>query len=251
MTAHAVHTATPPQRARAALAAHPPHGTSIPPQSVRPAPPAIRVTERLATPVPYADGLLLQESAADRLVTGTDHGTLILLEHEAVYTAGRRSDPSDFPVDGTPVVPVNRGGKVTWHGPGQLVGYPVVRLATGVGVVDCVRALEGALLETAAAFGVTGIRIDGRAGAWAAPAPGIAPVKFGQVGIHASAGIITHGVALNCSNSLDPFANFVPCGITDAGVSTLSELAGRTITPADAAPHLRSALLRALEGITA
>ena len=210
--------------------------------------PGLRVIGLDSEPVPYARGLALQREAAARLAAHTDHGTLILLEHEAVFTAGRRSTPDEYPRDGTPVIPVDRGGRVTWHGPGQLVAYPIVRLATGVGVVDCVRALEEALLATAAAFGVHGHRVDGRSGAWARPD---APVKFAQVGIHASAGIITHGLALNCSNTLAPFAQFVPCGITDAGVSSLSELAGTTITPADAAPILRTELRSALAELTA
>ncbi len=212
----------------------------------------LRVEGPGSEPVPYERGLRLQDEAVARLTDRIDHGTLILLEHSPVYTAGRRADPAEYPQDGTPVVPVNRGGRVTWHGPGQLVAYPIVRLAHGVGVVDCVRALEGALISTAAAFGVCGERIAGRAGAWSTPPhPGATAVKFGQVGIHASAGIITHGVALNCSNSLEPFEGFVPCGITDAGVSTLSALAGTQVTPADAAPILRAELLLALAELTA
>lgn len=233
------------------VAPHPPSVRSS--HRVRPLGPRLRVDGLNSEPVPYELGLRLQADAVTRLTEQRDHGTLILLEHEPVYTAGRRADPEEYPQDGTPVVPVNRGGRVTWHGPGQLVAYPIVRLAPGVGVVDCVRALEGALISTAAAFGVRGERIAGRTGAWAvSPSPaGEVPVKFGQVGIHASAGIITHGVALNCSNSLEPFGRFVPCGITDAGVSTLSELSGTRVGPADAAPILRTELLLALAELTA
>lgn len=204
--------------------------------------------------VPYEDGLALQQRAVDRITAGTDEGTVFMLEHEPVYTAGRRSDPAEYPNDGTPVVSVDRGGKVTWHGPGQLVAYPVIRLAAGWGVVDFVRALEGALIEVAADFGVAGFRVPGRSGVWTHPqgdphdAP---PAKVAQIGLHASAGIITHGVAINCSNELTPFESFVPCGITDAGVTTLSELAGRRITPGEVAPALSARLAPLLAECTA
>ncbi|WP_087012790.1 lipoyl(octanoyl) transferase LipB [Leucobacter sp. 7(1)] len=195
--------------------------------------------------VPYTAGLALQQRAVDRLHRGVDRGTVYLLEHPPVYTAGRRSDAADYPRDGTEVVTVDRGGKVTWHGPGQLVAYPVIRLADSCGVVDFVRALEGALISVAAHFGVDGFRVDGRSGVWTQPATGRA-AKLAQIGLHTSAGIVTHGLALNCSNDLSPFTNFVPCGITDADVTSLSRLAGTRITPADAAPILETHLSSAL-----
>ncbi|WP_449283642.1 lipoyl(octanoyl) transferase LipB [Leucobacter sp.] len=196
--------------------------------------------------VPYPRGLELQHAAAQRIRDGADRGTVLLLEHTPVYTAGRRALPEEYPQDGTPVVPVDRGGKVTWHGPGQLVVYPVIRLRERLRVVDFVRLLERVVIETAAEFGIAGFRIPGRAGVWAetgAPAPS----KFAQIGIHTSGGIVTHGLAVNCSNDLSPFANFVPCGITDAGVATLSGLAGCTVSPADIAPVLEARLAAALE----
>ncbi|GAA1317486.1 lipoyl(octanoyl) transferase LipB [Leucobacter albus] len=180
-----------------------------------------------------------------------DAGTVLLLEHTPVYTAGRRAEAHEYPSDGTPVVAVNRGGKVTWHGPGQLVAYPVIRLASGFGGADLVRALEGALIAVVAEFGIAGTRVDGRTGVWtelrasAAPAPTLS--KLAQIGIHVSRRIVTHGIALNCSNDLAPFANFVPCGITDAGVTTLSDCVGRTVTPAEVAPALERHLAPVLE----
>lgn len=200
--------------------------------------------------VPYARGLELQREAVTRLRSGEDRGTILLLEHEAVYTAGRRSLPKEFPRDGTPVVPVDRGGKVTWHGPGQLAAYPVVRLREKLQVVDFVRLLEQVVIDVSAEFGAAGFRISGRSGVWADTGDAV-PAKFAQIGLHTSDGIVTHGLALNCSNDLTPFANFVPCGITDAGVTTLSLLAGRRITPAEIAPPLRDRLALAVEEVAA
>ena len=210
-----------------------------------PAPPRF-VTAGLAPHlVPYTAGLALQERAADRVQRGVDRGTVYLLEHPPVYTAGRRSDPAEYPQDGTEVVAVDRGGKVTWHGPGQLVAYPVVRLAQGRGVVDFVRALERMLIAVIAEHGVQGVQVAGRSGVWTHADHG--PLaKIAQIGLHASAGIITHGLALNCSNELDAFDTFVPCGITDAGVTSLSALAGRTISPADVVQGLERHLAATL-----
>lgn len=200
--------------------------------------------------VPYERGLALQAEAVSRLETGADRGTLLLLEHEPVYTAGRRSDPADYPRDGSPVVPVDRGGKVTWHGPGQLVAYPVVRLRERYGVVDFVRELEQALIDTIAEFGVPGFRVEGRSGVWVDAGDPV-PSKVAQVGIHTRDGIVTHGVALNCSNEAAPFANIVPCGIADAGVTTLSAVACAPIPPAAAAPELGRRMLTMLEEVSA
>lgn len=182
--------------------------------------------------------------------TTTDRGTLFMLEHEAVYTAGRRALPEEYPSDGTPVVTVDRGGKVTWHGPGQLVAYPVIRLRNPLGVVDLVRSLESIIIATIGELGVEGFRVEGRAGVWV-DAGAETPSKVAQIGIHTSDGIVTHGLAINCSNDLAPFKNFVPCGITDAGVTTLSHVTGRRITPSDVAPFLHAHLTTALEELAA
>lgn len=191
----------------------------------------------------------MQQAAVMRIEAGEDRGTVFLLEHEPVYTAGRRSLAEEYPSNGTPVVPVNRGGKVTWHGPGQLVGYPVIRLRDRLATVDFVRKLEELLIEVSAEFGVAGHRVPGRSGVWADGGEGSPPRKYAQIGLHAKAGIITHGFALNCSNSLEPFTSFVPCGITDATVTTLSALAGRSITPADVLPTLVPRLTRTIEEV--
>lgn len=196
--------------------------------------------------VPYARGLALQAEASARLEAGADRGELLLLEHEPVYTAGRRALPEEQPTDGTPVVPVSRGGKVTWHGPGQLVGYPIVRLRRPQAVVDFVRALEAALIAAVRELGADAIAVPERSGVWAVAQDG-ALVKIGQIGLSARRGVIGHGFALNCSNALEPFAAIVPCGITDAGVGSLSTVLGRRVDPADALPVLLPRLQRMLE----
>lgn len=197
--------------------------------------------------VPYERGIDLQQRAAARLIEGEDRGTVLLLEHEAVYTAGRRSLPEEYPDDGSPVVPVDRGGKVTWHGPGQLVGYPVIRLRERLNVVDFVRVLEEVLIDAVAEIGVHGYRVPGRSGVWAEQDG--RELKFAQIGLHAKEGIITHGFALNCSNSLAPFDHFVPCGITDAGVASLTTLRGIETSPADVLPLIEPRLTAALEEV--
>ncbi len=198
------------------------------------------------TTVPYARGLALQAEATARVEAGSDRGELLLLEHEAVYTAGRRAQPDEHPTDGTPVVPVSRGGRVSWHGPGQLVGYPIVRLRRPQAVVDFVRALEAVLIEVARELGADAVAVPERSGVWAPDAEGVL-VKIGQIGLSARRGVIGHGFAINCSNDLEPFAAIVPCGITDAGVGSLSTVLGRRVEPADVLPVLLPRVLHLLE----
>lgn len=215
------------------------------------APPTISVETAGFAPdyVSYDGGLELQSAAVERIHSGADRGTIIVLEHEPVYTAGRRSTPDEYPQDGTPVVPVTRGGKVTWHGPGQLVVYPIVQLNERYRVVDFVRALERVIIDAAAEIGAAGYRVPEFPGVWAdtqaAGAHSTVQAKFAQIGLHSSRRIITHGIAVNCSNDLAPFENFVPCGIEDAQVATLSDLVGRTVTPEAFAP----ALVRHMRGL--
>ncbi len=177
---------------------------------------------------------------------GTRPGTVLLLEHPDVYTAGRRTEPHERPLDGTPVVDVDRGGKITWHGPGQLVGYPIVKLPDGVYVVDYVRRLEEALIRTLHDFRLEPERVAGRSGVWLA-ADGWRPErKIVAVGIRVSRGTTQHGFGFNVAPDLGAFGRIVPCGISDAGVTSLSAELARTVTVAEAAtavePHLRDLL---------
>ncbi|RLP71900.1 lipoyl(octanoyl) transferase LipB [Mycetocola tolaasinivorans] len=188
----------------------------------------------------YQVGWTHQRTLHEAVVNGTADDTLLLCEHPPVFTAGRSARPDEYPADGTPVVPVTRGGRVTWHGPGQLVGYPIMRLtplgddSSLVDVVGHVRALERVLVHTAAHFGVDSFRVPGRSGVWVTSISGT-PAKIGAIGIRVERGASLHGFALNCSGDLAGFAQIVPCGIRDAGVSSLSIAAGREISTATAA----------------
>jgi lipoyl(octanoyl) transferase len=177
-----------------------------------------------------------QRRVHEEVVAGCAPDTVLLLEHPSVYTAGKRTEPLDRPTDGTPVVDVDRGGKITWHGPGQLVGYPIMRLPEPVDVVAFVRRTEQLLIDTCAEFGVATRRIEGRSGAWI-PADDRGPDrKIGAIGIRVARGVTLHGFALNCDCDLAAFDRIVPCGIRDAGVTSLSAELGRPVTVADVLP---------------
>ena len=198
--------------------------------------------------VPYPAGWDLQRRLHQRRAAGAIPDVCLLLEHEPVYTAGKRTSPGDRPVGdpGVPVIDVDRGGKITWHGPGQLVGYPIVALAEPVDVIAYVRAVEEAMIRACAEVGVAAARVPGRSGVWV-PGDGTVPDrKLGAIGIRVSRGVTMHGFALNCDCDLGWFATIVPCGISDADVTSLSAETGRRVTVADMlAPverHLASVL---------
>jgi lipoyl(octanoyl) transferase len=179
--------------------------------------------------------------------TGTD--TLLLLEHHPVYTAGRRTEPDERPTDGTQVIDVDRGGKITWHGPGQLVGYPIVKLANPIDVVNYVRRLEQALIAVCDHFGLTSAgRVDGRSGVWL-PADQERPErKIAAIGIRVQREVTMHGFEINCDADLTQFERIIPCGIRDAGVTSLSAELGRRVTVAEVLPVARRSVLDALDG---
>jgi lipoyl(octanoyl) transferase len=181
----------------------------------------------------YADGFALQQQIHADVVAGKREDTVLLLEHKSVYTAGKRTEASELPDDGSDFVETNRGGKITWHGPGQLVGYPIMHLPKPIDVVAYVRYLEQTLIDVIAEFGVAGIRVPGRTGVWVETPSG--KEKVAAIGIRVAEKVTMHGFALNCSNSLEPFEHIVACGIADAKATTLSVLASREITPLDAA----------------
>lgn len=197
--------------------------------------------------VNYRDAWNLQRRVHRDVVAGRVPDTLLLLEHTSVYTAGKRTAPDERPTDGTEVIDVDRGGKITWHGPGQLVGYPILRLADPVDVVAHVRRLESFLIELLNGYGVVGERVDGRSGVWVRRDLGFN--KIAAIGIRVAEGVTMHGFSLNCSNSLDAYANIVACGIRDAGATTLSFETGRKITPSDVIDTVRSAFVAEFEGI--
>ena len=186
--------------------------------------------------VPYVEAWQLQSALADGLVDGTAEDTLLLLEHPSVYTAGRRTEDWERPHDGTPVVDVDRGGKITWHGPGQLVGYPIVHLPDPIDVVAFVRRMEDVLIGICAEFGVTADRIAGRSGAWIAADERGPDRKVAAIGIRVAQGVSLHGFAINCNPDLTWFDRIVPCGIADAGVTSLTKELGRAVTVEDVLP---------------
>jgi lipoyl(octanoyl) transferase len=182
--------------------------------------------------VGYQEGYDLQIETHRSVVNGGPEKVL-LLEHSPVYTAGKRTEEHELPDDGSEFIVTNRGGKITWHGPGQLIGYPIMRLPQPIDVVAYVRYLEQVLIDVVAEFGVKGIRVQGRTGVWVETALGTQ--KIAAIGIRISEKVTMHGFALNCSNSLAPYEHIVACGISDATNTTLSVLTGQLITPAMAA----------------
>ncbi|UXA04990.1 lipoyl(octanoyl) transferase LipB [Mycobacterium sp. SMC-2] len=197
--------------------------------------------------VEYRTAWQLQRELADaRVAGGTD--TLLLMEHPPVYTAGRRTEPHERPVDGTPVVDTDRGGKITWHGPGQLVGYPIIGLGEPLDVVKYVRRLEEALIKVCGDLGVETCRVDGRSGVWVPGAAGRPDRKVAAIGVRVSRATTLHGFALNCDCDLHAFEAIVPCGITDAGVTSLTAELRRPVTVAEVRAAIADAVCDALDG---
>lgn len=202
--------------------------------------------------VDYLEAWDLQRRLADDRAEDRGRDTLLLLEHPSVYTAGRRTQPEDRPTDGTPVIDVDRGGKITWHGPGQLVGYPIVKLAEPVDVVNYVRRLEEALISVCTDLGLDCGRVDGRSGVWlsATMRDGVwlPERKVAAIGVRVQRGVALHGFSLNCDAALDRFDDIVPCGIADAGVASLTGELGRTVTVPDVISPVVAAVTAAFDG---
>jgi lipoyl(octanoyl) transferase len=197
--------------------------------------------------VEYRVARQLQQELADaRAVDGVDK--LLLLEHPSVYTAGRRTLAHERPVDGTPVIDTDRGGKITWHGPGQLVGYPIIGLAEPLDVVNYVRRIEESLIKVCTYVGLQVGRVDGRSGVWV-PARGGRPArKVAAIGVRVSRATTLHGFALNCDCDLGAFSTIVPCGISDAGVTSISAELGRRVSVDDVRSAVADAVCDALDG---
>ena len=189
---------------------------------------------------------LQQELADARAVDGVDK--LLLLEHPSVYTAGRRTLTHERPVDGTPVIDTDRGGKITWHGPGQLVGYPIIGLAEPLDVVNYVRRIEESLIKVCTDVGLQVGRIDGRSGVWVPAGCGRPARKVAAIGVRVSRSTTLHGFALNCDCDLGAFGTIVPCGISDAGVTSISAELGRQVSVDDVRSAVADAVCDALDG---
>ncbi|MBS5976023.1 MAG: lipoyl(octanoyl) transferase LipB [Actinomyces urogenitalis] len=213
--------------------------------------------------VPYPEARALQQQVHDEVVAGTRPGTLILVEHESVYTVGRRAHSWERPAGDVvepghvPVIEVDRGGKTTWHGPGQLTVYPIVRLASPIDVIKYVRALEAAVMEVCAAYGVRTMRVEGRSGVWVPPAPGSPPAarerKICALGVRVARGVTLHGIGLNVDPDLAAFGldRIIPCGIDDAGVTSLAVQTGRHLATSEPADAVVASLQEHLAPLTA
>lgn len=191
--------------------------------------------------VDYQQAWDIQRKVHAEVVSGERPNTVLLLEHDGVYTAGKRTEDEERPIDGTPVIDVDRGGKITWHGPGQLVGYPIMRLPEPIDVVGYVRWLEQVLIDSIAELGLHTERVAGRSGVWAPV--GDTHVKIAAIGIRVAEKVTMHGFALNCNNSLDAYETIIACGIKDAATSTISKLLNREVTPAMAAEIIQRRLV--------
>ena len=197
--------------------------------------------------VDYRTAWQLQRDLVDARVAGGSD-TLLLLEHPTVYTAGRRTEPQERPADGTPVVDTDRGGKITWHGPGQLVGYPIIGLAEPLDVINYVRRLEESLIKVCGDVGLNTTRVDGRSGVWVPGSAGQPDRKVAAIGVRVSRATTLHGFALNCDCHLDAFNAIVPCGINDAGVTSLSAELGRRVAIEEVRSAVAVAVCDALDG---
>ena len=201
--------------------------------------------------VDYADGWERQREVHAAVAEGREPDTTLLLEHAAVYTAGKRTEAYERPLDGTPVIDVDRGGKITWHGPGQLVGYPIVHLPSPVDVVAHVRRLEEMMIGVCRDLGVETTRVERRSGVWLPALGGRPERKIGAIGIRVSHEVTMHGFALNCDCDLGWADAIIPCGIADAGVTSLTRELGRLVPVAEVLPLATAHLERVLDGVPA
>ena len=197
--------------------------------------------------VDYLSAWQLQKQIADGVLTGKIENTLLLLQHPSVYTAGRRTQLSDRPLDNTPVIDVDRGGKITWHGVGQLVGYPIIKLKNSADVVGFVRELENALIQVCEEFGITAQRFCERSGVWVRDEKG--DRKIAAIGLRVAKGVSTHGFALNVNPDLSAYLKIIPCGIPDAKVTSLSAELGEQITIEQVMPVLQKYICPVLENL--
>lgn len=199
--------------------------------------------------VEYEDALAIQRTIHSEVSSGIRPNTLILLEHPSIYTAGKRTLDEERPGNGAKVLDVDRGGKITWHGPGQLVGYPIVRLSNPHELVGFVREIEAGLIKVCAEFGIIGVRVEGRSGVWIVDEKG--ERKVAAIGIRVASGTSMHGFALNVNPDLSAFDAIVPCGISDAAVTSLAIELGREISIEEVSPVVEKYLYEALTKVSA
>jgi len=198
--------------------------------------------------IDYLSAWKIQKEIQEKVIGNIEPNTLFLLQHPSVYTAGRRTEITDRPLDNTPVIDVDRGGKITWHGLGQIVGYPIVKLKSSTDVVGFVRELETALIEICYEFGIKAERYCERSGVWLRDAKG--DRKIAAIGLRVAKGVTMHGFALNVNPDLSAYSKIVPCGIADAKVTSLSAELGRNITIEEVMPVLKKHILPMLERVS-
>ena len=198
--------------------------------------------------VDYQEAWDIQRTIHAEVAAGTRPNTFLMLEHPSVYTAGRRTEDAERPTDGTPVINVDRGGRITWHGPGQLVGYPIIKLQNPTELVGFVREIESGLIHVCADLGVTAIRIEGRSGVWIQDGRG--DRKIAAIGIRVAKGTTMHGFALNVNPNLAAFGQIVPCGIADADVTSIEIELGRSITIEEVAPLVERHIVESLKKVS-
>lgn len=199
--------------------------------------------------VPYEEALEMQRKIHHEVSTGNAKNTLLLLEHPSVFTAGKRTSDNERPQDGTPVINVDRGGKITWHGPGQIVGYPIIKLLNPHELVGFVREIEAALIQVCKNFGIDAQRVNGRSGVWVCDEKG--ERKIAAIGIRVASGVTMHGFALNVSPDLGAFSQIIPCGIDDAAVTSMEIELGRSIDIDDVLPVVESSINEFLVKVSA
>jgi lipoyl(octanoyl) transferase len=197
----------------------------------------------------YNQALLIQRSTHEQVSAGVMPNTLFFVEHPSVFTAGKRTLDEERPVDGTPVIDVDRGGKITWHGPGQIVGYPILRLAKPTELVGFVREIESALIDTCKEFGLNVQRIKGRSGVWTCNENN--PKKIAAIGIRVAKATTMHGFALNVNPDLGAFSQIIPCGIADAEVTSIAQEIQREITSKEVLPILERNIVSTLAKVSA
>jgi lipoyl(octanoyl) transferase len=197
--------------------------------------------------IDYLQAWQLQKDIQEKVISGQSPNTLLLLEHPSVYTAGRRTELSDRPVDGTAVIDVDRGGKITWHGLGQIVGYPIIKLKNSTDVVGFVRELENALIQVCSEFGIQAQRYCERSGVWVQDAKG--DRKIAAIGLRVAKGVTMHGFALNVNPDLSAYDQIIPCGILEAKVTSLSVELNRPISTLEVMPILQKHINPMLERV--
>ena len=197
----------------------------------------------------YNDALLIQRQTHEQVSSGTLPNTLLFVEHPSVFTAGKRTLDEERPLNGTPVIDVDRGGKITWHGPGQIVGYPILRLAKPTELVGFVREIESALIDTCIEFGLQVQRVQGRSGVWTCDES--RPKKIAAIGIRVAKATTMHGFALNVNPDLSAFSQIIPCGIADAEVTSMAQELKREITVQEVLPIMERNIVSTLAKVSA